>query len=493
MAIDADGTHRPAARANGAPVAVPTFGRTPRMKLDVRGMDLAAELSFLGATGTVTGSKYLLEAAGHRILIDSGLFQGLKALRLRNWDSLPIRPKDVEAVVLTHAHLDHSGFLPALVRRGFSGPVISSRGTRDLCGILLPDAGHLQEEEAFYANKRGFSKHKPALPLYTEEEARQSLKSFEPVSFDAEFAIRDGFRGVLRPAGHILGASIACLRAAGVQIVFSGDLGRLEDPIMRPPALIREADYIVVESTYGDRRHEKVDPEKVLGQHLGRALQRGGVVVIPAFAVGRAQTLLLLIARLKARGAISDVPVFLNSPMAINATQLYHQYRSEHRLTVGECAAACNVAKMVHTADESRALNEREGPMIIISASGMATGGRVLHHLKSFAPDPKNLILLPGFQAAGTRGASLASGAREIKIHGEYVSIRAEVIKMDSLSAHADYSEILHWLRGFSRPPKRTFITHGEPQAADELRRRIEETLGWAVSIPEYGDKTPLA
>ena len=449
-------------------------------------------LSFFGGAGTVTGSKYLLESKASKVLVDCGLFQGLKALRLRNWDAPPFRPKEIDAVVLTHAHLDHSGYLPRFIKQGFAGRVHASRGTSDLCRILLPDSGHLQEEEARYANKRGFSKHKPALPLYTEDDARESLKRFSPVAFGESFKAGD-WRASFQPAGHILGASIASLQIGGAKIVFSGDLGRSNDPIMKPPSRVEEADYLVVESTYGNRRHESADAEAVLGSHLARALTRGGVVVIPAFAVGRAQTVTFFISRLKARGAIPDVPVYLNSPMAIDATRLYHEYRSEHRLSPEQCDAACSVAQMVHTADDSRALNSRRGPMIIISASGMATGGRVLHHLKAFAPDPRNLILLPGFQAAGTRGAALASGATEIKIHGAYVPVRAEVVKLDSMSAHADYAEILDWLRGFRRAPKRTFITHGEPAAADEMRRRIEEQLGWAVSVPADGETVALS
>ncbi|HLE67182.1 MAG TPA: MBL fold metallo-hydrolase [Burkholderiales bacterium] len=451
-----------------------------------------AELRFLGGTGTVTGSKYLLRSGTASVLVDCGLFQGLKALRLRNWAPPPVAATEIDAVVLTHAHLDHSGYLPRLMRQGFAGPVHASPGTRDLCAILLPDSGHLQEEEARYANKRGFSKHKPALPLYTEDDARASLKRFAPVPFGKETEVAGEFHLTLQPAGHILGAAIATLRAGGVKIVFSGDLGRMNDPIMRPPSALEEADYLVVESTYGNRRHEQADPEETLGSHLNRALARGGVVIMPAFAVGRAQTLLYFLSRLRARGAIPEVPVYLNSPMAINATRLYHEYMAEHRLSDEQCEAAHSVAELVHTADESRALNGRGGPMIIVSASGMATGGRVVHHLKAFAPDARNMIVLPGFQAAGTRGAALAAGAAEIKIHGDYVPVRAEVVKMDSMSAHADYTEILEWLRGFKRPPKRTFVTHGEPSAADEMRRRIEETLGWSVSVPEYGDKADL-
>lgn len=450
------------------------------------------ELTFLGATGTVTGSKYLVRAAGHQVLVDCGLFQGLKSLRLRNWSPLPVEAREVDAVVLTHAHIDHSGYLPLLVKNGFVGPVHASKGTADLCAILLPDAGHLQEEDARYANKRGFSKHKPALPLYTEQDAERSLKRIAPVRFDEEIDVATAFKARLLPAGHIVGASIVSLHADGARLVFSGDLGRSNDPLMRPPTAVDEADYLVVESTYGNRRHATGDAEEELAAHLNRALGRGGVVVVPSFAVGRTQTLLHLIARLKAQRKIADVPVFLNSPMAVNATRIYHEHRAEHRLTVEECEAACSVATIIKTPDESRELNNRRGPMIIISASGMATGGRVVHHLKAFAPDPRNMILLPGFQAAGTRGASMVAGAEAIKIHGDYVPVRAEVVKMDTLSAHADYTEILAWLKGFRKPPRETFVTHGEPAAADEMRRRIEETLGWKVRVPVYGEKVTL-
>jgi metallo-beta-lactamase family protein len=451
------------------------------------------DLTFLGAAGTVTGSKYLLRGPSAAVLVDCGLFQGLKPLRLRNWAPLAVPPKDISTVVLTHAHLDHSGYLPLLVKKGFAGRVHATVSTAELCGILLPDCGHLQEEEARYANKRSFSKHKPALPLYTEEEAGASLKRLFPHRFGERFAPAGNIQAQLVPAGHILGAGIALLESQGRRVVFSGDLGRQNDALMRPPQAVEEADCLVVESTYGNRRHEAGDPEPALGAHLKRALDRGGVVVVPAFAVGRAQTLLHFIARLKARHAIPDVPVFLNSPMAVDALRLYHDHRAEHRLSVADCEAMCRVARIVNSADESKALNERKGPMVIVSASGMATGGRVVHHLKAFAPDPRNMILLPGFQAAGTRGAALAAGADQIKIHGEYVRVRAEVVKMDNLSAHADYTEILQWLRAFRRAPKRTFVTHGEPAAADEMRRRIEETLGWNVQVPELGETVRLA
>ena len=453
---------------------------------------MTPQLTFLGAAGTVTGSKYLLSAGPAKILIDCGLFQGLKQLRLKNWETPPVAPKHINAVVLTHAHIDHSGYLPLLVKNGFTGRVYCTPATRDLCGILLPDAGYLQEEEAHYANKHGYSKHREALPLFTEKDALRALKHLEPVAYDTPAQLGNGISFRLLRAGHILGAAMVALEVNGQRLVFSGDLGRPNDPIMCAPAAPGAADFLVVESTYGNRRHASDDAEQTLAVHVNRALGRGGVVVIPAFAVGRAQTLLHYFARMKQRKVIPDVPIFLNSPMAVDATRIYHNHRAEHRLTPDECTSACAVAGMVNSADESRALNTRGGPMILISASGMATGGRVVHHLKAFAPDARNMVLFPGFQAAGTRGAAMVNGAESIKIHGAYVPVRAEVVSMDSLSAHADYSEILTWLRTFPHPPKKTFITHGEPAAADELRRRIHETLGWPCEIPDYLDTVVL-
>ena len=450
------------------------------------------ELTFLGGTGTVTGSKYLLQAAGVSVLVDCGLFQGLKALRLRNWERLPVPPHSIDAVVLTHAHLDHSGYLPLLVRNGFKGVIHSTHATLDLCKLLLPDSGHLQEEQARYANAHGFSRHKPALPLYTVEDAQKALKHFRPVDYDQRCELGGGVSVRFLPAGHILGASIVLFEVAGRRVAFSGDLGRQADPVMRPPSVVADSDYLVVESTYGNRRHASLDPVRELAGHLKRAVERKGVVIIPAFAVGRAQTLLHLLARIKTQGELEGVPIYLNSPMAIDATKIFHHYRAEHRLTQAECRAACGVAEMVNTPEESKALNLMGGPMIIVSASGMATGGRVLHHLTAFAPDPRNMILFTGFQAAGTRGAAMVGGAEAVKIHGEYVPVRAEVVNLESLSAHADYTEILAWLSTFARAPEHTFITHGEPAAADELRRRIGESLGWTCSVPDYLERVTL-
>ncbi len=444
------------------------------------------EISFLGGTGTVTGSKYLFDDGDAVTLIDCGLFQGFKQLRLRNWQPLPIDPQRISSVVLTHAHIDHSGYLPLLVRNGFGGRIYCSKATKELCQILLPDSAHLQEEEARYANKRGFSKHKPALPLYTVEDANRALENFHAIDFDEPARLSPTSSAHLLPAGHILGAAMVMIESRGKRILFSGDLGGPNDPIMRPPTRVESADVLVLESTYGNRRHSAANPEVELASRLGPALSRSGVVVIPAFAVGRVQTLLYLIARLKGRGLIPDVPIYLNSPMAVDATRIYHTYRSEHRLSAEECTAACQVAQFVNSPEASKELNQKQGPMIIISASGMATGGRVVHHLKAFAPDPNNMILFSGFQAAGTRGAAIVNGAESVKIHGEYVPVRAEVANLESLSGHADYAEILDWLKAFARAPEMICITHGEPAAADGMRLHIQESLGWQSRVPDY-------
>lgn len=450
------------------------------------------QLTFCGATGTVTGSKYLLDDGSERTLIDCGLFQGFKQLRLRNWQPLPFDVKRLRRVVLTHAHIDHSGYLPRLARSGYRGPIYCSEATRELCAIMLPDAAHLQEEEARYANKRGFSKHKPALPLFTVEDAEQAVRLLRPVDFGEAIQLSEYSSARLLPAGHILGASMIMLESSGKRLLFSGDLGRPNDPLMLPPSAVEAADVLVLESTYGDRRHSQEDPEAELGAHLSRALGRGGVVVIPAFAVGRAQTLLLLLARLKRRGLLAQVPIYLNSPMAVDVTRIYQAHRKEHRLSAEECTEACQVATFVNSAEDSKALNEKKGPMIIISASGMATGGRVVHHIRAFAPDPKNLVLFTGFQAGGTRGDAMVRGAKSIRIHGEDVPVRAEVANLETFSAHADYAEILDWLRQFRKPPHATYLTHGEPHASDQLRQRIERSLGWNCQIPDYKETVTI-
>lgn len=446
-------------------------------------------LQFLGATETVTGSKYLVEAEGRRILVDCGLFQGLKRLRLRNREPLPVDPRSIEAVLLTHAHIDHTGYLPVLVRDGFRGPVFCTAATQDLCRILLPDAARLQEEEAEYANRRGFSKHRPALPLYTSEDADAALELLRPVDYGYPVEPAPGFTAVWGRAGHILGAAWIRLQTpGGPAILFSGDIGRPGDPLVRPPEPPPEADLLLLESTYGDRLHGPGDPAEELAAHITRTAARGGVVVIPAFAVGRAQTLLHLLARLAESGNIPRIPVFLDSPMARDATDLLALHRGEHRLTEADLRAMKALVQVANSVEESKAISARNGPMVVVSAGGMATGGRVLHHLRTFAPDHRNLVLFSGFQAAGTRGASLVGGEGEVRIHGTWVPVRAEVAVMDTLSAHADYRELLDWVGRMPRPPAHTFLTHGEAAAADALRRRMEAELGWSASVPGYLD-----
>ena len=451
------------------------------------------DLTFLGATGTVTGSKYLVTCGSKPVLVDCGLFQGCKQLRLKNWAPLPIPPWRIEAVILTHAHIDHSGYLPLLVKNGFTGKVYCTEATRDLCAIMLPDSGRLQEEEAAYANTHSYTKHHPALPLYTQADAEEALRYCVPVAFDRDVDLGGGLSFRLSRAGHILGASCVSLRHGASCVLFSGDLGRPHDPIMPPPALARTADYLVIESTYGDRRHDPADPQITLAEVINRTVARGGVIVVPAFAVGRAQALLYYLHRLKAAAAIPDIRVFLNSPMAVNATQLLRKHLREHRLTPEQCEAVCGAAHMVNSVEESKALNRRKGPMIIISASGMATGGRVLHHLKAFAPNPRHTILFVGYQAGGTRGAAMVHGAVSVKIHGAYVPVRAEVVLLENMSAHADSTEILEWLGHFEAPPRQTFVTHGEAAASDALRHRIEEQRGWECRVPEYRETVTLA
>jgi metallo-beta-lactamase family protein len=450
------------------------------------------ELTFLGAAATVTGSRYLLRPpSGPPLLLDCGLFQGLKSLRLRNWEPFQIAPRDLPAIVLTHAHLDHSGYLPVLVRHGFRGPIYATPATCDLCALLLPDSGHLQEEDAEFANRHGTSRHRPAMPLYTQAEAERTLEQLVPVPFHEERRAGDAtFR--FAHAGHIPGAGSVTVTVAGKTILFSGDLGRLEDPLLPSPEPPPAADYLVVESTYGDRLHPASDPQDALGEAVRRTVSRGGVVVIPAFAVGRAQALLYHLHTLMARGEVPRVPVFIDSPMAADATRVLQNHPGEHKLTPREWAEVGRTATITRSVEESKAIDKRTGPMVIISASGMATGGRVLFHLERFAPDHRNTVLLVGHQAVGTRGDQLLHGERRLKIHGKLVEVRAEVVSLGGLSAHADADEILTWLKGFARPPARTFITHGEPRASDALRRRIQDELGWSAHAPEHLESVRL-
>lgn len=456
-------------------------------------MSAGPRLSFWGGVGTVTGSRFLLRAGGARILVDCGLFQGFKQLRLKNWAPFPLAPSAIQAVVLTHAHLDHSGAIPLLVRQGFRGPILCTPPTRDLCEVLLTDSGALQERDAEFANRHGFSKHHPALPLYTRKDAEAALPRFRTLRMGESSRLPGGATLRFHPAGHILGAAMAeIVLADGRGILFSGDLGRPRDPLMPDPARIERADWLVVESTYGDRRHPPDDPEDALAEVIRTTAARGGTVVVPAFAVGRTQSLLWHLSRLKAARRIPDIPVFLDSPMAQEASDIFTAHPDAHRLTHGEAKRAFAVARYVRDAEESKAL-DNPVPKVIVSAAGMATGGRVLHHLKVFGPDRRSTILLTGFQAGGTRGAALLAGADALKIHGAYVPIRAEVRNLDMLSAHADAEEIMTWLRGFRAPPRRSFVTHGEPAASDALRHRIEEELGWPVEVPAQGDTADLS
>lgn len=450
------------------------------------------KLTFLGGTGTVTGSKYLLEVDGRLVLVDCGLFQGYKKLRLRNWSRFPVEPGALDAVVLTHAHIDHSGYVPRLCATGFDGPIYCTPGTADLLRILLPDSGYLQEEQARHANKWGYSKHRPASPLYTREQAERSLAQLVPVGYGEPFEVAGGVRATFSRAGHIVGSACVAVNAAGTTIGFSGDVGRPVDPIMKPPDPMPRCDYLVVESTYGDRSHPAESVHEVLADLVNEMVEARGTLVVPSFAVGRSQHLLHLMAQLQAQGRIPEVPVYLDSPMAINATKLFCKHTADHRLTAKECEAMCAVASYSRTADESKAISRSSGPMVIISASGMVTGGRVLHHLRRFLPEPKNAVLFVGYQASGTRGRALVDGADELKMHGQYVRIQARVRQVQGLSAHADYRELLEWLTASELEPQRVFVTHGEPGASDAMRRRISDALGWDAVTPDDGTSWEL-
>lgn len=444
------------------------------------------KITFLGATNTVTGSKYLLSLDDKNILIDCGLFQGLKELRLRNWKKFPVDAKKIHSIILTHAHLDHSGYIPVLIKNGFTGKIYCSNATKDLCSILLPDSGYLQEEEAKFANKYGYSKHKPALPLYTREEAEESLNQFHSIDFRKQVKFGDQTYMSLIPAGHILGASFVQFKHYNDTVLFSGDIGRPHDPIMYPPSVIQAADYLILESTYGNKLHAKIDPLVELSDIITRTVKRGGTIVIPAFAVGRAQHMLYFMYLLRQSKRIPDVPIYLDSPLARDATEIFRKYAELHRLTPELAQKVCDVATYINTKEESQDLDMQEHSKIIISASGMLEGGRVLHHIRVFAPDPKNTIIFTGYQAAGTRGADLAQGKNVIKIFGTEIPVNAEMQVLSNMSAHADYEEILQWLANFNHYPKKVFITHGEPDSAQSLKQKIEEKFKWQCEVPEY-------
>ncbi len=460
---------------------------------------MSASLTFLGgAGGTVTGSKHLLESDTGRILLDCGLFQGLKPLRLRNWAAPPVDPKTLDAVVLSHAHIDHSGYLPRLCRDGFTGPVYCTASTLDLLRIMLPDAAHLQEEEADFANRHRTTKHDPALPLYTGADAERVLAQARPVEFGAAFTPARGIEARFTPSGHILGAGVVACRVGGRRLVFSGDLGRYGVPIMVDPDPVAEADVLLVESTYGNRVHPPDDPRERLTAAVQRAAAQKGWLLIPAFAVGRSQEILHDLRELETAGAIPSLPVYLDSPMAIQATVIYGTHREEHDAALtalqkgGTRPFAPQRLRLSRTVEDSKRLNDTAGPGIIVAGSGMATGGRILHHLKRLLPDPRTTVLFVGYQAAGTRGRLLKEGAREIKMLGTVVPVRAQIMVSDAYSAHADRDEILRWLRGFKRPPTMTYVVHGEPDAADALRDTIESRLGWRVAVAGDGQRVDL-
>jgi len=450
------------------------------------------EIQFVGGAETVTGSKYLLTCNGKKILVDCGLFQGLKSLRLKNWDGFPVDVAEIDCVVLTHGHIDHSGYIPRLIKKGFRGKIYSTAATKEVCRILLPDCGYLQEEEAAYLNRTGRTKHTPALALFTLKEAEEAMAYFEAVPFNEKKMLTSEISFEFRYAGHILGSASVVLNIYGRRIAFTGDIGRMSDKILYPPADLPPVDYLITESTYGNRLHEDTDTLRDLEKVINETHQRQGVVLVPAFAVGRAQHIMYYLASLRKQNRIPAMPMYLNSPMAINFNAIFRQFPDLHRLSEAECSEIQSLMKLVRSPEESKALNERTGPMVIISASGMLTGGRILHHLKAFAPSAQNTILLTGFQAAGTRGDALQRGAKELKIHGEYVRINAQVKSLENMSAHADYREIIQWFQKSKIQPKKVFVTHGEASAADEFRRRLGETFTWDCVVPAQGEKVRL-
>ena len=445
----------------------------------------APTLTFLGAAGTVTGSRFLLETDEHRVLVDAGMFQGAKALRARNWSRFPMEPGSLDAIVLTHGHVDHCGYLPVLCRDGFRGPVYATRGTCELAGIVLPDSGHLQEEEANYANRKGFSKHRPALPLYTEADARESLRQLRPQRFGTEVEVAPGVHVTFRPAGHILGSSTVTVRLADDgdrTIVFSGDLGRPHHPLLVSPTRIGHADFVVLESTYGDRRHDDVDAIERFADAIRRTAARGGTVLIPAFAVDRTEVVLFHLRELVAARAIPSLPIYVDSPMALNALRTYRQAIErgdddiDPAVTALEDPFDAGTVEEIRDVEASKALADVHGPVIIISASGMATGGRVLHHLARLLPDRRSTVLLVGFQAPGTRGRLLADGVRQVKMLGKYVPVRAEVVDIGAFSVHADQGELLDWLATAEVPPEAVFLVHGEEEPLAAMRDAIQAT-----------------
>ncbi|WP_224360945.1 MBL fold metallo-hydrolase RNA specificity domain-containing protein [Hyalangium versicolor] len=459
-----------------------------------------ASIHFLGAAGTVTGSKFLLEHEGQRVLVDCGLFQGRKELRQLNWEPLPVPVSSLDAIVLTHAHIDHTGGLPRVVRDGYTGPVYCTSGTRDLSALLLPDSAHLQEEEARYANKEHFSRHAPALPLYGVADAERTVKLMETFGYERPKQILPGITLTFYRAGHILGSAVCAfdLKSTGQRVVFSGDLGRYNAPILRDPEGVKAATTLVVESTYGNREHGETQPQEALCNAVKRAFDRRGMVIIPAFAIGRTQELLYHLRNLEEAGRIPEMDVFVDSPMACDATPIYLAHPEEHDLAMkdlverGKTPLATRRTRFVTSPNDSKRLNMQEGPGIIISASGMATGGRVLHHLKHRLPDARNTVLFVGYQSEGTRGRRLLDGEKELKIHGQMIPVEADIRVVSGFSAHADWTETLRWMEGFESPPRQTLLVHGEPAALQALKQRVE-AKGWNAAVPQYLEQVELA
>lgn len=445
-------------------------------------------LRFLGAAETVTGSKYLVESDGMKVLIDCGLFQGFKNLRLRNWEPFPVPPESIDVILITHAHLDHSGYVPAIVKSGFKGKILMTAGTFELCKILWADSAKIFEEDTERANRKGYTKHNPAKTLFGLEDVERALSRVQVVEFNKEIQLKNNVTAKFIHAGHILGASQILLTVGSKTIHFTGDLGRQRDPLIMSPQDFPGADILVCESTYGDSLHSMEDPEDQLQEILSKVIDRGGTAVIPAFAVGRTQSLMLHIWRLIQKGRIPNVPVYLNSPMATSVSSLYHQHQEEHRIDASEFEQMYKSVRIVRDVEQSEALNENQEPKIIIAASGMMTGGRILHHVAKFGTSSKNAILFSGYQAGGTRGRLLLEGAKSIRIFKKDVPIHAEIYSLDSLSAHMDSSEILNWLKTSTKIPSITYLTHGEPAAADRLRFLISDQLGWQVKVATYSD-----
>jgi metallo-beta-lactamase family protein len=473
-------------------------------------------ITFYGAARTVTGSKYLVEANGTRVMVDSGLFQGLKELRERNWQDLPFDVSELDAIILTHAHLDHCGYLPRVVLQGFRGRVFCTQGTQDLCRIVLPDSGRIQEEDADYANRHGFSKHKPALPLYRETDAFRAISQLQPCGYERPMPVAPGIEVEFINAGHLLGSSCVRMHIDGRTILFGGDLGRFNRPVLPDPTMVSETDYLLVESTYGDRVHEPDDDGEHLATIIRSAVERGGKIIIPSFAIGRVEELIYWIKRLESEKRIPVLPVFLDSPMASAALERYKERlheldpeldpanhddvaphdqaaedpeamrRRRARQEREMCAFCTERFRIIATVEQSKQLTASKAPAIVISSSGMAEGGRVLHHLKAALPDARNTVIFAGYQGVGTRGRRLVDGEKQVKIHGEWVPVAAAIEFLGSMSAHADANEIMRWLHGFSKPPQHTFIIHGEPPSMEALGARIERELGWKWSMPQH-------